>query len=64
MSNNIFVPMVPVNGVLGGEIHAEGRVIKPDANGIFWIPAQHVVALLSAGFTWPALQNANPHSPE
>jgi hypothetical protein len=50
--NPTLVAMVRANGEIGGEIHAEGCIVKPDRNGIFWVPAEHVLSLIMAGYKW------------
>lgn len=48
--NKILIAMQRANGSLGGEIHCEGCVIKPDKNGVVLIPAEHVISLMKAGY--------------
>jgi hypothetical protein len=52
--NKILVAMKrPAGAVMDSELHLDGLIVKPDhATGIAWVPAEHVVALIGAGYLW------------
>jgi hypothetical protein len=45
-----IIEMRRADGQIGGEIHFEGHVVKPDETGVVRIPADFVLALMMAGY--------------
>ena len=47
-----LVAMARADGTMDSEVHIEGFIIKPDAAGVVLIPADHVMAMMLAGYVW------------
>jgi hypothetical protein len=45
-----LISMRRADGAVDSEVHIEGFIIKPDEAGIVLIPANHVIAMLMAGY--------------
>jgi hypothetical protein len=51
-----LVAMMREDGGADSELHLGGGIIaKPDENGVVLVPSEFVLALLNAGYVWPAL---------
>lgn len=50
VSNKTLVAMKRADGSQVSEVHCEGQIIRPDAAGVVLIPADHVMAMVLAGY--------------
>jgi hypothetical protein len=55
-----LVAMARADGKMDSEVHIEGAIIKPNAAGVVLIPADHVMAMMLAGYVWSEYPMRNP----